>query len=186
MTTHTQEQPSPTPTTLRARQSVVGIFRTHEEAEAAVKRLQSEGFDMQALSVVGRGYHSEEHPIGFYNTGDRMKHWGKFGAFWGSIWGLLFGSAFFWLPGLGPVLVGGFLVSTLVGALEGAVVVGGLSALGAALFSLGLPRDSIVRYETALKADKYLVIAHCPAEQAEDARRSLEASRPESLDLHRG
>ena len=33
-----------------------------------------------------------------------MQYWGKLGAFWGGIWGLLFGAAFFAIPGIGPVL----------------------------------------------------------------------------------
>jgi hypothetical protein len=68
-----------------------------------------------------------------------MKYWGKLGAFWGGVWGLLFGSAMFLIPGVGPLLVAGPLVGWIVGALEGAVVVGGLSAMGAGLYSLGIP-----------------------------------------------
>jgi hypothetical protein len=53
--------------------------------------------------------------IGYYNAGDRMKYWGKLGAFWGGFWGLLFGSAFFLIPGVGPLLVAGPLVGWIVG-----------------------------------------------------------------------
>jgi hypothetical protein len=35
---------------------------------------------------VGKEYHTEEQVVGHYNTGDRMKYWGKMGAFWGGIW----------------------------------------------------------------------------------------------------
>ena len=87
---------------------------------------------MKKLSIVGKDYHTEEHVVGYYTTGDRMMYWGKLGAFWGGFWGLLFGSAFFWVPGIGPLLVAGPLVMWIVGALEEAAVVGGLSALGAA------------------------------------------------------
>ncbi len=48
----------------------------------------------------------------------------------------------------------------IAGALEGAVVIGGVSALGAGLSSMGIPKDSIVKYETALKTDQFLLIAH--------------------------
>jgi hypothetical protein len=89
-----------------------------------------------------------DHVVGYYNVLDRMKVWGKTGAFWDGLWGLLFGSAFFWIPGLGPLLVAGPLVSWFVGALQGAIVVGGLSTIGAGLYSLGIPKDSILRYET--------------------------------------
>ena len=105
---------------------------------------------MKKLSIVGSDIHKDEHVVGYYNAGDRMKYWGKMGAFWGWIWGLLFGSAFFLIPGIGPLVVAGPLVGWIVGALEGAVVVGGLSAIGAGLYSLGIPKDSILKYETAL------------------------------------
>jgi uncharacterized membrane protein len=78
--------------------SVVAIFKTHTGAESAVKELQQEGFDMKNLSIVGKDYHTDENVVGYYNTGDRMKYWGKLGAFWGGFWGLLFGSAFFVSP----------------------------------------------------------------------------------------
>src|ERR1035438_5033621 len=144
--------------------SVVAIFKSHIEAETAVKELQQAGFDMKKLSIVGRDYHTDENVVGYYNTGDRMKYWGKQGAFWGGLWGMLFG-AFFIIPGLGPILVAGPLVAWIVGALEGAVVVGGLSALGAGLYSIGIPKDSVVTYETALKADKFLLLAHGTADE---------------------
>src|ERR1019366_9456615 len=98
--------------------------------------------------------------VGFYNAGDRMMYWGKTGAFWGGLWGLLFGSAFFLIPGLGPIIAAGPVVTWIVAALESAVVVGGLSALGAGLFSLGIPKDSILQYEMAVKSDKFVLLIH--------------------------
>jgi hypothetical protein len=99
--------------------AVVAIYETHSQAEEALKELQRAGFDMTKLSIVGKDYHTEEHVVGYYNTGDRMKRWGKSGAFWGGIWGLLLRSAFFAIPGIGPVLLAGPLVAGIVGALEG-------------------------------------------------------------------
>jgi uncharacterized membrane protein len=86
--------------------SVVAIYETHSQAEEAVKELQRSGFDMKKMSIVGKDYHTDESVVGYYNTGDRMKYWGKQGAFWGGLWGMLFG-AFFIIPGLGPILVAG-------------------------------------------------------------------------------
>ena len=67
--------------------TVVAIYKSHAEAEAAIKELQRSGFDMKRLSIVGRDYHTDERVVGYYNTGDRMKYWGKLGAFWGGFWG---------------------------------------------------------------------------------------------------
>ena len=151
----------------------VAILNTHSEAENAVKELQRSGFDLKRLSIVGKDYHSEENVIGYYNAGDRMNYWGKQGAFWGGIWGLLLGSAFFMIPGVGPLLVAGPLVSAIVGGLEGAVIVGGLSALGAGLYSIGIPADSILQYESAIKSDKFILVVHGSAEELNKAREIL-------------
>ena len=162
----------------------VAIYKTHTEAEKAIKELEHDGFDMKKLSIVGKGYQTDEHAIGYYNTGDRVKFWGKQGAFWGGLWGLLFGSAFFWIPGVGPLAVGGALVSTLVGGVGGAAVTGGLTALGAALYSIGIPKDSIVQYETAIKSDKFLLLVHGTQEEVERASELLQTNMEAEVAVH--
>ena len=164
--------------------SVVAVYHTHADADRAVKELQRGGVDMHKLSIVGKGYHTDEQVIGYYNTGDRMKYWGKVGAFWGGFWGLLFGSALFMIPGLGPILVAGPLVAWIVAGLEGAVEVGALGALGAGLFSIGIPKDSIVKYETALKTDQFLLIAHGTAAEVGQAKDIIETTHPASFTMH--
>lgn len=164
--------------------SAVGLFSNHQDAESAVKELQKCGYDMKKLSVVGKDYHSEENVIGYYNTGDRMATWGKFGLFWGWIWGLLFGSAFFLIPGIGPVMVGGPLVSYMIGALEISVITGGLTALGGALASIGIPNDSVIRYETALKADKFILIVHGTLQEVAKAKDILMQNSAEEANVH--
>ena len=164
--------------------AVVAIYATHTAAEEAIKELQNAGFNLKKLSIVGKDTHTEEHVVGYYNTGDRMKYWGAMGAFWGGFWGLLFGWAFFAIPGIGPVLVAGPLVAWIVSALEGAVVVGGLSAIGAGLYSIGISKDSILRYETALKSDKFLLLAHGTTEEVAKARDILGSTKAEKVDVH--
>lgn len=166
------------------RNAVVGIFNSHIEAEASIKELQHAGFNMKKLSIVGKDYHTEEHVIGYYNAGDRMKVWGKLGAFWGGFWGLLFGSALFVIPGVGPLVVFGPLVSWIVGALEGALVGGGLSALAAGLYSIGIPHDSCLQYETAIKLNKFLVITHGSGAEAERAKDILELAGAAQVAIH--
>lgn len=164
--------------------SLVAIYENHNDAEDAVKELQKSGFDMKKLSIVGKDYHTEEHVVGYYATGDRMKYWGKLGAFWGGLWGFLFGTAFFFVPGIGPIVVAGPLVSWIVGALEGAAVVGGLSALGAGLVSIGIPKQSILNYETQVKAGKYLLIAHGTGEEVSRAKSIIDRVGAKEATLH--
>ena len=156
--------------------SVVGVLETHIEAEEAVKKLQQSGIDLKKCSIVGKEQHTGEHVIGYYYAGDRAAYWGKLGAFWGGLWGLLGGSALFLIPGIGPVVVGGTFVPAIVGALEGAVVGGGISALGAGFYNIGVPQNSIVDYEIAVKGDRFVVIVHGNSDEVAKAKAILESS----------
>jgi hypothetical protein len=169
-----------------ATDAVVAVFADHQAAEAAVKKLTAGGFEMKNLSVVGKGYHTEEKVVGFYNIGDRIKFWGKRGAFWGGLWGLFFGGLFMTVPLVGHVVVLGYLSAMVISALESAVMVGGLSALGAALYGIGIPKDSVIQYEAAVKADGFLVMAHGTAEEMARAKAILGTANPSRLDFHAG
>ena len=171
---------------MSANNSVVAIYHTHTGAEDAVKELQRGGIDMHKLSIVGKGNHTDEQVVGYYNAGDRMKYWGKLGAFWGGFWALLFGSAVFVIPGLGPILAAGPVVAWIVAGLEGAVEVGALGALGAGLFSIGIPKDSVVQYEAALKTDQFLLIIHGTAAEVEQARDIIKTTHPVQFSTHSG
>jgi hypothetical protein len=164
--------------------SVVAVFGQHSAAEQAIKELKNAKFDIKKLSIIGRDYHTEDHIVGFYSTGDRMKYWGKLGAFWGGVWGLLVGAAVLFIPGVGPIVAAGSVVTWIAAALEGALVVGGLSALGAGLYSLGVPKDSILKYETSVKAGKFILIAHGTADEVEKARGILQTAGAEQVNLH--
>ncbi len=163
---------------------VLAIYGTHSGAEEAVKELQRAGIDMQSLSILAKDSHSDQQVVGYYNNGERMKYWGKTGAFWGGCWGLLIGSGFFAIPGVGPVLVAGPLVAWIVGAMEGAAVLGGLSVIGAGLYGMGIPKNSVVKYEMAVKANKYLLMVHGTAGDVEKARAIIASTWPINVTLH--
>jgi hypothetical protein len=180
MTIQTTEAKSQVETTA----AVVAVFDNHEYAEAAVRHLADTEFDITKISVIGRGFHTEQHVAGFYNAGDRIKCWGKEGAFWGSLWTLLLGGLYMTIPVFGPVMVVGHLAVMVTAAIEGAIVVGGLSALGAALYSIGIPKDTVLRYEEAVKADGFLVLVHGTTSEVDRARAILQNSHPTQLNVH--
>jgi uncharacterized membrane protein len=169
--------------TKEEKSTLVEMFDTHEPAEVAVKELQKSGFDMKKLSIIAKNYESDQNVLGFYNTGDRAKTWGKFGGLWGGLMGLLFGTGVFLVPGVGPVVVAGHFLSVLVATLEGAAVFGGLSAIGGALASLGIPRDTILKYETELKAGKFLLVVHGTAADVIQAKDILRSSGAKTKDV---
>jgi hypothetical protein len=164
--------------------TIVAVYNSHTDAEQAVAKLNGASFDITKVSIVGKDYHTEEKVVGYYTTGDRMKSWGGLGAFWGGIWGLLLGAGFFLIPGIGPVVVAGPFLAALVGALESAVLVGGLSALAAGLVSLGIPKQSAIKYEAEIKADKFVLVVHGTPEELERARAILSDTSPISIEKH--
>jgi uncharacterized membrane protein len=162
----------------------VAIYDSHTEAEAAVKTLERAGFDMKKISIVGRDYHTEEQPLGYFNTGERAMFFGKLGAFWGGLAGLLFGSALVFAPLFGHIVVLGPLAATLVGGLQGAALGGGTGALVGALSALGIPKYSVLRFASAVKADKFLLLLHADAREIARAHQVLRSAGLESFERH--
>lgn len=171
-------------TTPASGSSVVAVYPDHESAERAVRRLHEGGFAMSDLSIVGRDFQVSESPIGFVNTGDYATVGAGTGAWVGGLFGLLVGAAFLILPGVGPVVVAGPLSAALLGGLEGALAGAALGALGGALVGWGVPRDQALKYETQVKAGKFLVVARGDADSIRRARGLIEPEAPENVDVY--
>lgn len=151
----------------------VAVYEAHDQAHAAIKKLSDAGYDIKNLSIVGQDYKSEEHPVGFIHTGDRVVSWGQMGAYLGTFWGVLTGSAFFIIPGFGQLIFAGYVIAVL----ESALIGGAIGLVSGALASLGIPKDSVIEYEAALKAGGFLVIAHGSDAEVQRAKTIL-ASTP--------
>ncbi len=164
--------------------SVIATYDSPTGAEAAVIALEQEGLDMNRLSIIGKDFHTGQHALAFYTLGGRMKFWGAHGTFWGSLWGMLVDSAIFFIPGLGPLVVMGPLVGWIVDALENAPVAAGAGALTVALSSIGIPKDSVEKYECDVRAGKFLVLAHGNSDMIEQARLVFETTDASELAAH--
>ncbi len=164
--------------------TTIGVFADHAAAEAAIRKLAAGGFAIKDLSIVGKGYHTDEKVIGFYNMGDRVQFWGSRGALWGALWGVFFGGMILTVPMMGPMIVLGYIASAALSALEGAVVLGGISAIGAALYSSGIPKNSVIDYETALTADNFLVMARGTEADMARAKGILSEGKASRVDTH--
>ena len=146
------------------------LFDTHAEAERAIQWLRRAAFDVKKLSLIGMGYHTEEQSIGFYTTAGQIKAWGGVAVFWDGIWSLLLAPAVFYLPGIGLIAMAGPIVNELMGALEGEVRVDDASALSVALRQVGASKEQASKYQTALKAGKFILMVHGNAEEMALAR----------------
>ena len=169
---------------MSATNSLVAVLRSHEQAGNAIRELHNNGYDMRNVSIVGRDYHTDEHFVGYYNAGKRKMHWGKLGADLGGYRGLLFGSALFRVPGLGPLVAAGPLVTCVVGALEEGSPEGEFCALGVALASIGIPRNYIVQCETEVKNGMLLLVVHGTCDDLKRAKDLLEQKRATRTTVH--
>jgi hypothetical protein len=143
---------------------IIAAFPNRESLERALRRLHDDGFDMRDVSVIGRGFEPIEVPAGVVTTGDIAEASAEVGAVVGFLYGLAIGTAFMFVPGVGPVLVAGSFSAALAGAAEGAAVGAVLGGLGGALVGWGIPAVHVQKYESHLSEGRFLVLARTDPE----------------------
>jgi hypothetical protein len=150
------------------RRLLLACYHNENQAEAALRMALDREFPMDRISVLGSARSSGDDPLGIYypGVGERMKGWGKMGAFWGGLWGLLTGAAgLFLVPGIGPLVAAGPVVEALAGAAGGAGVAGtamagaaALSQLGVAVHRMGVPEEAVDALQRFLSEGGYLLL----------------------------
>jgi hypothetical protein len=163
------------------RTSVTAIFRDHSGVEKAIHDLRDSGLDIEKLSIVEKDFHAEDHVAGFNNRSERIRYSSQSEPHSGECWSGLAGVVFLIIPGLGPTIVAGPVAGWIISALEGSIFVGGLSALGAGLVTLGIPRRTVFKYEIAIKAGKLILITFGNDEDAKKAEKTLQNTAAEEI-----
>jgi uncharacterized membrane protein len=157
-----------------AQQSVVHIYPSLAEAEAAVKRLADRKFPINQISIVTQNIETTKQIHGFITAGDVAAQGASTGAWMGGFFGVLVGAAFIWVPGLGPLFVAGPFAAALLGGVEGIVAGAASGGLLGALFGWGVSKEHILKYEQDIKNGKYMVVANGDETQVRQARTILD------------
>lgn len=137
-------------------QAVVAGYRSHYDAEKAVRLLAKDGLPMDKISIIGRSFETREDVQGFYRPADAALEGAEAGAWFGGLFGLLIGTGLFILPVVGAVFVLGPLAGLVAGAISGA----GVGALINGLVFLGVPQDQAIKYQERIQAGEFLVVVH--------------------------
>jgi hypothetical protein len=87
---------------------------------------------------------------------------------------------------VGPIVALGHLGAIILGSVEGAALGGGMSALAAALFSIGIPKDTVIDYETAVKTESFLVMVDGSSEKVDHVKTIPATANLSRLDVHEG
>jgi tetrahydromethanopterin S-methyltransferase subunit C len=158
---------------------LIAIYPDRESLERALRRLHDDGFDMRDVSVIGQGFEATEVPAGVVTTGDLAEAGAAVGAVACGLAGLALGTAFLFVPGLGPMFLAGSLSATLGGAVEGAVVGAVIGGLGGALVGWGIPAVHVQRSETRIGEGEFLLLARV---DSADFDYTISMLVPEALD----
>jgi hypothetical protein len=158
------------PESRRPVDTVVGLFPEATAAERAIRDLQDAGFSDTQIGVLMRDREQERRFA--QETGTKAGEGAAAGAVTGGVLGglvgLLTGVGALAIPGVGPIIAGGALASTLAGAGIGAAA-GGLVG---ALIGLGIPEEEARYYERGLQEGGILVTVDAGA-RATEARSIL-------------
>lgn len=165
----------------------VGTFATYQDAEMALRELQSSGFSMDRVSIVGRDMQHGGDVAGA-DMSDRISASGKqmaddtradegaktgaaTGGALGGLTGLLVGLGALAIPGIGPVMAGGALATALATTLAGGAIGAAAGGLVGGLVGLGIPEDRARVYSDRVSRGEYLVMV----EGSDDEIRRAEA-----------
>ena len=156
---------------------VIGIYDSETKAARAVEKLIEQDFPADWISLLHKSGGPGDDMLGlaYSNSEQRVKVWGKHGAFWGGLWGILAGATgMFVFPGTGALLAAGPIVQALGGAIAGATLTGGamagaaaLTELGSALHRIGIPETELAAIHNAVEQGHFIVILHCEPGQAD-------------------
>ena len=163
--------------------TVVGLFHSQADAERAIQRLKDEGFSENQIGVAMKDRQQQQELI--EGTGTQAAEGAAAGAIGGGVLGgvigLLAGVGALAIPGVGPIIAGGTLASTLAGAGIGAAA-GGL--LGA-LVGMGVPEEDARHFDQGFRAGGTLVTVNAGS-RVEEARACLYESGADLGSVGRG
>jgi hypothetical protein len=160
----------------------VAAYDTDLELELDVKTLQRGGFDMTRVCVIGSDHGAAQHLVAFVHPGRRARFFGKHGLLWTTLSGILFGAALAFVPLTGPIVIVGPLAKSMVAGLEAPALRRGLGPLATALAGLGIPEEAALAYESAIRAQRILLIVRGDAHAIQRARQLLYQTRIDSFE----
>ena len=155
-------------------QTVTALYDTYDAAVSAVNDLEASGIPHGDISLVSNNVdhrYDKDHPA---NAAADAGTGAGIGAAVGGVGGLLTGLGLLAIPGVGPVVAGGWLVAMAVGAAGGAVVGGAAGGIVGSLTGAGVPEHDANFYAEGVRRGGTLVTARVDDARAPVAREILQ------------
>lgn len=147
MTTNTAAA-STTSNTQQQNQTIIGVFRSRDNAEQAVNSLRQQGFSNEEINIISKN-RRDEHREGT-EFDDDITDGTVTGGTLGGIGGLLLGAGALVIPGVGPILAAGPITAAIGGAIAGGIAGG--------LIDWGIPAEESERYQQEVVQGSILAI----------------------------
>ena len=160
------------------------VFRSQADAEAAIRQLARDGYDLGKVSMVGRDASGDVRAAGSASSKAQVTSPKAGAPSWDGIRGMLVGSGFIVVPSIGPLVVAGPLLTWIVRSMGASPGPDKQNAMGAGMHNLGIPEHSVLRCEAALKIGKVIVIAEGSAMMMILAREVFRRTPVEVIEQH--
>ena len=146
----------------------VGVYSSHQKALQAIEALAKANYALDKVSIIGKAEIINDHVhVKSYDTIKDSPL--MIGSVVGPVLGLISGLGVFAIPGFGFLYGAGALIGTIAGFDLG-VLGGGILTL---LATIGIKKDSRIKYEEHLNEGKFLVIVEDTLEKVKHAEKIL-------------
>lgn len=169
----------------------IGLFYSREEAEAALRALKDDGFDMNRVNVIAKDADQVTQSAGVetaYDEGDNAAEGAgagaTSGAVLGGIGGLLVGLGTLAIPGVGPIIVAGEAATAIATTLAGAGIGAAAGGIIGGLVGMGIPEDKAKIYSDRVGSGSYLIMVNGTSDDISRAERILHNSGIEEYDVY--
>ncbi|MEH2043713.1 histidine kinase [Nostoc sp.] len=144
----------------------IGVFSHRRDAEVAITELRDAGFSLNQVSIIAKHTNGQgiagvdvDRNVGAANKADDgAKAGAATGGVLGGLTGLLVGLGTLAIPGIGPVIAGGAVATTLATTLTGGAIGAAAGSIVGALVGLGIPEAKARVYSDRFQRGDYLVI----------------------------
>lgn len=159
---------------------LIAVIADHDKVEEVAQKMKDQGFDMKKISIVGKDHYSKNGPVAQFPEAKKAKYFG--GNFFDS---RQYGS--FSSPGGATFGVLGPMVSVLDEPLQENYkeTEESFNFVNKALLKIGVPKDSSVKYQNYLSAEKYLLIIHGDAKDIETSKETIMKNNPIDIAVHK-
>lgn len=163
---------------MSAKQTVIGVFASRQQADTAVNHLHQQGFTHEETSIVARKNEGDTGRTSEYQSqyDDTVVDGVAAGGTIGGVGGLMAAAGALAIPGLGPVIALGPIAAALSGAVAGGVAGG--------LIDFGIPAERGKAYEAQLHEGKVLAIIRSESSKVNEAADILRQNEAKDVETH--